>query len=92
MLDTIDLCKDALRNAEGFWKGRGMSIAATQVGKPNINLFMVCSQENWYTPRQYKTFQTMINPRITAFSPNQCLAWEGCVSNDDEMCLVKRPV
>ena len=92
MLDTIDLGKDALRTAEGFWKGRGMSIASTQVGKPNINLFLVCAKENWYTPRQYKTFQTVINPRISAYSPNKCLAWEGCVSNDDEMCLVERPV
>ena len=27
--DTIDLCKDSLRNVEGFWKGRSMSIAST---------------------------------------------------------------
>ena len=92
VLDTIDLCKEGLRGATGFWKGRGMSIASTQVGKPDINLFLVCERKNWYTPRQYKTFQTVINPRITAYSENLCLAWEGCVSNDDEMCLVERPV
>lgn len=49
--ETIDLCEDALRNASGFWKGRGMSIASTQVGKPDVNLFLVCERKNWYTPR-----------------------------------------
>ena len=34
----------------------------------------------------------MINPRIVGFSENQCLAWEGCISNDDDMCLMERPV
>ena len=92
VINTIDLCKEEMRTTTGFWKGRGMSIAATQVGKPNINLFLVCSRENWYTSRQYKSFQTIINPRISAYSPNLCLAWEGCISNDDEMCLVERPV
>ena len=51
VLDTIDLCKDGLRSASGFWKGKGMSIASTQVGKPNIPLFLMCRRENWYTPR-----------------------------------------
>ena len=51
VFDTMDLCKDALRNTTGFWKGRGMSVAATQVGKPNVPLFLVCSQKNWYTER-----------------------------------------
>ena len=90
--DTIDKCEYALRNSTGFWKGRGMSIASTQVGEPNVNLFLVCARENWNTDRLYKKFQTILNPRITAFSDKQCLAWEGCISNDDDMCLVERPV
>ena len=92
VLDTIDLCIDELRNATGFWKGKGMSIAATQVGKPNMPVFLICARENWYTSRQYKKFQTILNPRITAYSENMCLAWEGCVSNDDEMVLIERPI
>ena len=51
VLDTIDLCIDELRNATGFWKGKGMSIAATQVGKPNMPVFLICARENWYTSR-----------------------------------------
>jgi len=90
-LETIDLCKDGIRNATGFWKGKGMSIAATQVGKVDVPLFLICSRENWYTPKQYKTFQTFINPHIVAHSENLCLAWEGCISNDDEMVLLERP-
>jgi peptide deformylase len=30
--DTIDACKDELRSLKGFWKSKGMSIAASQVG------------------------------------------------------------
>ena len=29
ILNTIDLCTDELRSLTGFWKGKGMSIAAT---------------------------------------------------------------
>lgn len=56
VLDTIDLCKDELRNATGFWAKRGMSIAATQVGKPNVPLFVLCARENWNSDRLYKRF------------------------------------
>lgn len=91
VLDTIDLCRDSLRSVQGFWRGKSMSIASTQVGKPQVALFVMCSRDNWHTPKQYKTFQTFINPRITAFSDNQCLSWEGCVSNDEEMVLIERP-
>ena len=32
--DAIDACADELRGLTGFWKGKGMSVAATQVGYP----------------------------------------------------------
>ena len=68
VIETIDLCKDSLRNTTGFWKGKGMSVAATQVGKPDVPLFLMCAREHWYTPKQYKKFQTFINPQIVAYS------------------------
>jgi peptide deformylase len=37
-------------------------------------------------------FQTFVNPRIIEFSEEQALAWEGCISNDDNLCLVERPL
>ena len=91
VLETIDLCKEGLRTPFGFWAGKSMSIAATQVGKPQVPLFLMCSRENWNTARQYKTFQTFINPRIIGHCDRLCLAWEGCISDDAEMCLVERP-
>lgn len=92
VLDTIDLCRESLRSVTGFWRNKSMSIASTQVGKPQMPLFVMCSRENWHTPRQYKTFQTFINPQVIAYSDNQCLSWEGCVSNDEEMVLIERPI
>jgi peptide deformylase len=90
--DVVDLCAQELRGLAGFWKGKGMSIAATQVGRADIPLFVMCHRQNWYTPRMYRTFQTFINPKILEYSEEQCLAWEGCISNDDELCLVERPL
>ena len=52
----------------------------------------MCSRENWYTPKQYKTFQTFINPRVIAYSENLCLSWEGCISSDEDLILMERPV
>ena len=49
VLETIEECKDELRNLTGFWKGKGMSIAATQIGKPQVPLFVMCARQNWYT-------------------------------------------
>ena len=47
--ETIDECQDELRNLTGFWKGKGMSIAATQIGKSQIPLFVMCARQNWFT-------------------------------------------
>jgi len=33
----------------------------------------------------------MINPEITDVSEEVCLAWEGCISDTKELCLVERP-
>jgi peptide deformylase len=68
-----------------------MSIASTQVGDAQTPLFVMCHRKWWYTPRQYKMFQTFVNPKIVEFSEEQALAWEGCISNDEQLCLVERP-
>jgi len=90
--DVIDLCTTELRELTGFWKDKGMSVAAPQVGHPDTPLFVMCSRQWWYTARQYRNFQTCINPEIMEFSEEQSLAWEGCISNDDDLCLVERPL
>lgn len=90
-LDAIDTCKDELRNLTGFWKERGMSVAATQVGFPDTPLFIMCAKKHWYTRHQYKQFQTYVNPQILEFSEESQLLWEGCISNDEHLCLVERP-
>ena len=69
-----------------------MSVAATQVNSLDMPLFVMCSRTNWYTPKMYRTFQTFINPVITDFSEELATAWEGCISNDEELCLVERPL
>jgi peptide deformylase len=56
VLTAIEACSDALRNLDGFWEGKGMSIAATQVGMPQMPLFVMCKRQNWYKPTMYKNF------------------------------------
>jgi peptide deformylase len=68
-----------------------MSCASTQVGQPQIPLFVMCKREAWHTPRMYKQFQSFINPQILEASEETCQAWEGCISNTDDLCLVERP-
>lgn len=90
--DAIDACNRELRQLKGFWKGKGMSIASTQVGYSQTPLFVMCAREYWYTHLQYKKFQSFLNPKVLEFSEEKALAWEGCISNDDQMCLVERPL
>ena len=52
----------------------------------------MCERKYWYTKIQYKNFQTFINPEICEFSEEKVLAWEGCISNDEHLCLVERPM
>lgn len=40
----------------------------------------------------YKRFMSVFNPEIIESSKELCLAWEGCISNDDNIALVERPV
>lgn len=79
VLECVDECKNTLRKIDGFWKEKGMSVAAPQIGY-DLRLFIVCLQKNWHTPKMYKAFQTFINPEITAFSQEMQVAWEGCIS------------
>lgn len=51
----------------------------------------MCKRQNWYTQYQYKSFQSFINPKILEYSQETSLKWEGCISNDEEFCLVRRP-
>lgn len=39
----------------------------------------------------YKRFVSFFNPEILEVSNETILAWEGCVSNEDEVVLVDRP-
>ena len=55
VLGCIDDCKETLRNLEGFWEGRGMSIASTQIGS-DLPLFVMCHYNNWYKPNMYRKF------------------------------------
>ena len=48
-------------------------------------------RQNWYTKYQYRSFQTFVNPEILEFSEEKVTAWEGCISNDEELCLLERP-
>jgi peptide deformylase len=88
---TIDECINTLRNVEGFWEKRSMSISAPQVCKFH-RLFVMCDQRYWYHPKlQYKKFMTFINPEIVDFSTEKCEAWEACVSDESQIVMVDRP-
>ena len=39
----------------------------------------------------YKKFMTFLNPEILEASSETCEAWEGCISNNDEIAMVERP-
>lgn len=69
-----------------------MSCSSTQVGIPQIPLFVMCKREFWYTPQMYRRFTSFLNPTIVMASEETCTAWEGCISNNDELCLVERPM
>ena len=90
VLDLIDDSKDCLRSLTGFWKGKGMSVAATQLGS-DLPLFVMCHYKTWYTPQMYRKFMTVIRPKVTGYSEETCQAWEGCISNDDVLCKLERP-
>ena len=49
VLDVIDDSKSTLRNLEGFWKDKAMSVASTQIGS-DLPLFIMCAKKSWYTP------------------------------------------
>ena len=89
--ECIDTMKHTLRNVDGFWEKRGISMAAPQVGYL-YRLFIMCNRQNWYGENQFKSFQTFINPKITAQSEEKIIAWEGCVSENDSILLVERPM
>ena len=55
-------------------------------------MFLVCKYQNWYTEKQYKQFNTFINPEIIDESEEMCTAWEGCISSNEELYLVERPM
>ncbi len=57
-----------------------------------MRLFVMCDRTYWYHPKlMYKKFMTVFNPHITDFSVDTCEACEGCISNSEEIALVKRP-
>lgn len=57
-----------------------------------MRLFVMCDRVYWYHPKlMYKKFMTILNPQIIDTSIETCEAWEGCISNSDEIALVKRP-
>jgi peptide deformylase len=91
IIDCIDEMKNTLRYVDGFWARKSLACAAPQVGFLD-RLFIVCSKKNWYTENQYKTFNTFINPEIVKSSEEMCSAWEGCISNDQDIVLVERPM
>jgi peptide deformylase len=89
---VINLCCAELREQEGFWMNKAISISATQVGFPDTPLIVMCSPENWGNYRlQYKNFTSFINPEITASSDEKVTAWEGCPSSDF-LYLIERPM
>ena len=52
----------------------------------------MCDRTYWYHPKlMYKKFMSVFNPQIMDFSVDTCEAWEGCISNSEEIALVKRP-
>eukprot|EP00347_Sterkiella_histriomuscorum_P002619 403367442 len=88
---SLDECRDALRYCEGFWKNRCMGISAPQVGEMS-RFFIMCDRRYWYHPtKMYKNFVTFLNPEIIAYSEDKIELWEGCMSNNEEICLVERP-
>jgi peptide deformylase len=55
-------------------------------------MFVMCDRQFWYHPAfMYKKFMTVLNPEIIEASKETCLAWEGCISNDEHIALVERP-
>jgi len=75
---------DTLNEAEGA------GLAGPQVfSSQRIFLARVLPPAEENGPRGVEVF---INPRITAVSPQQAAAWEGCLSFPELLVLVERPV
>ena len=52
----------------------------------------MCDRPFWYHPKlMYKKFVTFYNPEIIQVSDETIMAWEGCLSNEEEVVLVERP-
>ena len=52
----------------------------------------MCDRAYWYHPKlQYKKFMTVFNPEIIDRSEETCQAWEGCISNSEQIAMVERP-
>ena len=67
-----------------------VGMAAPQIGK-NVRIFVTEIRETEVRKKGTDPLRVFINPEIMQFSEEKNLLWEGCISNDEELCLVERP-
>ena len=68
-----------------------MAISGPQVNC-HYRFFIMCDRPFWYNPKlMYKKFVSFYNPEIIEVTDEKILAWEGCISNEEEVVLVERP-
>ena len=74
LTDEMDQCysdiQEAVRNAKGYWYGKGLAASANQVGY-HYRMFAVASLQNMTKAthvERYRTFQLFANPKILALS------------------------
>jgi peptide deformylase len=78
-----------IKNIKGFYEGNCVGLSANQIGY-NYNIFVV-SKFPKSESRKNKVFDFYINPEIIEYSMNQVLKWEGCISDKENLILLKRP-
>ena len=70
---------------------RSFAMAAPQAGYFD-RFFIMSDPANWYNLKMmYKNIKIFINPEIIDYSKEKVLSWEGCISNNEFICLVERP-
>lgn len=78
-----------IKNIKGFYDGNCVGLSANQIGY-NYKLFIV-SKFPKSEKLKNKAFDIYINPEIVEYSLNEVLKWEGCISDKENLLLIKRP-
>jgi peptide deformylase len=84
----LEITKE-IQSIKGFYQGNCIGMSANQLGY-NYNIFVVSKFPKSETQKN-KFFEMYINPEIVESSDNQVLKWEGCVSDKQNLLLLRRP-